>query len=148
MIQRTEREVINNEIARMLSEGMSYADIAKEHHVGYERICNIAYNMGLQQRDRKTIHKTRLAKDIPTDSGNTLEDIRKANPYKVGDKVSVRVKINDDDRAVRHNCTVEQVTKHIVFARDENGLMRTVTFAEIGIKTVKGSEVIRKKVKE
>ena len=132
MIQTVEHEVINNEIAKMLSNNMSYSDIAKELHVGNDRICNIVYSMGLGQRDRKAPHKTHMAKEIPAGNGNTLEDIRKANPYKVGDKVIVKDK-NGSDTTKAYKCVVEKITDYIVFARGENGRMYTVAFPVMGM---------------
>lgn len=72
-------------------------------------------------------------------TGNTLEDIRKANPYKVGDKVIVTDK-NGSDTYKHYKCTVEKITDYIVFARGENGRMYTASFAAIGM----DSNLIRK----
>ena len=127
MIQTTEREVINNEIARMLKEGMPYKEIAAELGVGVTKISELAKKMGLGRQ--LNIAPSEL-RQVP--NGSTLEDIRKANPFKVGDKVIVRDK-NGSDTTKPYKCVVEKITDYIVFARGENGRMYTVQFATMGM---------------
>ena len=98
MIQTTEREVINNEIARMLKEGMPYKEIAAELGVGVTKISELAKKMGLGRQ--LNIAPSEL-RQVP--NGNTLEDIRRANPFKVGDKVIVRDK-NGSDTTKPYKC--------------------------------------------
>jgi len=137
MMHTVEREATNNLIVKMLIEGKTHKVIASELGVGVGQVGDIAKANNLERCPKPPRYVTT--------EGKTLEDIRKANPYKVGDKVSIRVKLSDDDKAVRHNCTVEQVTPCVVYARDEKGLMHSAMFAEIGIKTAKGAELIRKR---
>lgn len=68
-------------------------------------------------------------------TGNTIEDIRKNNPYRVGEKVIVKDK-NGSDTYKSYKCTVEKITDSIVFARGENGRMYTVSFQAIGTKNL------------
>jgi len=131
-------EETSRAIAERLGEGVLYREISQEFDVGLHKIAEVAKQFGLGRN-------TTVPKEKEWGEGQTLEDIRKANPYNVGDKVSIRVKLSDDDKAVRHNCTVEQVTKCIVYARDDKGLMHSAMFAEIGIKTAKGAELIRRR---
>lgn len=128
IIQRTEREVINNEIAVMLKEGKPYKEIAAELGVGVTKISELAKKMGLGRQ--LNIAPSEL-RQIPI--GNTLEDIRKANPFKVGDKVIVKDK-NGSDTYKNYKCVVEKTTDWIIFARGENGRMYAVLFSDIGIK--------------
>lgn len=128
MIQQTEREVINNEIAEMLKNGMLYKEIATKLGIGIKKVSELAIKMGLGRK--LTVSPAEL-KQIP--NGNTLADIRKANPYEIGDKVIVKDK-NGSDTTKAYKCVVEKITDYIVFARGDNGRMYTVLFSDIGIK--------------
>ena len=128
MIQRTEREVMNNEIARMLKDGMPYKEISAKLGIGINRVSELAQKMGLGRK--LTISPAEL-RQIPND--NTLADIRKADPFEIGERVIVKDK-NGSDATKSYKCTVEKVTDSIVFARGENGRMYTVLFSDIGIK--------------
>lgn len=130
MIQQTEREVINNEIAEMLKSGMPYKEISAKLGISITRVSELAQKMGLGRK--LTISPAEL-RQIP--NGDTLADIRKANPYKVGDRVIVKDK-NGSDTYKSYKCTVEKVTDYIVFARGENGRMYTVSFPAIGTKNL------------
>jgi len=135
MIQRTEREVMNNEIAIMLKDGKPYREIADEFGVSIPTIYERAQKMGLSSRQRNI----GIAEQGQAVRGSTLEEIRKANPYKVGNKVIVKDK-NGSDTYKNYKCTVEKITDHIVFARGGNKRMYTASFAAIGM----DSNLIRK----
>ncbi|MGE4213792.1 MAG: helix-turn-helix transcriptional regulator [Anaerotignaceae bacterium] len=134
MIQRTEREVMNNEIAEMLKSGMPYKEISAKLGISINRVSELAQKMGLGRK--LTISPAEL-RQIP--NGNTLEDIRKANPFEIGERVIIKDK-NRADATKSYKCTVEKVTDSIVFARGENGRMYTASFAAIGM----DSNLIRK----
>lgn len=118
-------------IVKRLGEGMLYKDISAEFGVRIPTISELAREKGLG-RESKTMAAVMK-------SEQTLEDIHKANPYKVGDKVIVRDK-NGSDTYKHYKCTVEKITDHIVFARGDNGRMYTASFAAIGM----DSNLIRK----
>lgn len=111
MIQRTKREVINNEIAEMLKSGMLYKEIATKLGIGIKKVSELAIKMGLGRK--LTVSPAEL-KQIPI--GNTLADIRKANPFEIGDKVIVKDK-NGSDTYKNYKCVVEKITDWIIFAR-------------------------------
>ena len=139
MIQTTEREVINNEIVKMLNDGLLHKDIAKELGVSKGWVSTVANRNGLARKRVSTWGASGYV-GIEVTGGSTLDEIRKANRFKVGDKVRLRVKTSENGKYEHRNCIVEQVTPYVVYVRDKNRLMRTAMFAEIGM----DSNLIRK----
>ena len=124
MIQTVEREATNNLIVKMLTDGRTHKEIAKELGVGVNKVGNIARVNNLERHPK-------LSKYI-TLEGNTLEDLRRNNPFKIGDKVIVKDK-NGVDATKSYNCVVEKTTDYIVFARGDNSRMYTVAFPTMGM---------------